>query len=115
MDLTNIKQGDTLWYVEAWGYSGPPPSDSVTVEKVGRVWLTLAGGRRVDRKTGQIELSGFEYGSGAIYRDEREYLANVALGEEWRKFVGCLPKFAAPKRMTLDKIKRIKEIINENT
>ena len=115
MDLTKLKPGDTLWHVEAGHYSGIPPGVSVTVEKVGRAWLTLVGGLRVYRKTGQVEPSGFGYGSGAIYRDEREYLANVALGEAWREFAGCLPRFTAPEGMTLEKIKRIKEIMDENT
>lgn len=112
MDLTDIKPGDTLWYVEI--SHERLPGVNVTVEKVGRVWLTLIGGRRVNRQTAEVEYSGIGHGTpGHVYRDQSEYVAKLNLVSGWAKFVNVLNHYVVPVGMTAEKIQRMRDILDD--
>lgn len=112
MDLTDLKPGDTLWYVET--SHERVPGVNVTVKKLGRIWLTLIGGRRVNRQTGHVEISNVGYGTpGHIYRDQSEYVTKLDLISGWAKFVYGLNHYVVPPGMTAEKIQRMKDILDD--
>lgn len=86
--MRELQVGDTLWLVEE-----RRQPRQVRVEKIGRVWLTLSDGRRVDRRTLRPETSAF---ATSCFRTLEEYEEQTKLSRFWRLFRYALDYKPAP-------------------
>ena len=80
----------------------------ITIEKVGRKWLTMDYGARVDKET--LEVDGGQYSSPAkCYLTKCEYTNKIKKDAIWIKVVGRWP-YNTPD-ISLEKMVRIAEIL----
>lgn len=87
-----MQVGQKLWWVPSARYG--MSEQEVTVEKIGRKWATLAGGRyRIDIKT--LRADGGDYCCpGNCYIDKDAFLAEREIKRLWDKlktFLGFQP------------------------
>jgi hypothetical protein len=81
-EVNNIIAGDRLYFVPGRYRTGRTP-EWITVEKVGRRWITFTMGARM--AVGSVEIDGGGYASpGRVYRTEAEYEAERQRAEAWR-------------------------------
>lgn len=105
----NYTVGQKLWYVPTdhrWGRQA-----EVTVTRVGRKWVELDSGRRVE--IGKTHVDGGNYSSpGSLYESKEVYEASEALKEAWWELKRKMDNIrATPSHMTLEKISQIEKIV----
>lgn len=106
--MSDYKVGDYLWFVPS-GRAGS--SHSVKIVTVGRKWLTLDDGRRVDKVT--LVADGKGYSSpGTCYQSQKFYEDGVALYDAWSDFVDKVRyQNRARPGVTLDIIKQARSLL----
>jgi len=98
------KVGDKLWWV---GSDNRRTQREVTVEKVGRVWLTLSNGIRVDKVTLLAEPQNYGYSTpGTCWLSKDAYEHCARLERAWNELKGKLrDSWSVPDDVTLEDIK----------
>src|SRR5215467_6214163 len=97
--MNTFTVGQQLWYVPSRKYARP---EYVEVEKIGRVWITLRGGDRIDRQT--LLADGRGYASpGQCYFSKEDYEREVALDTAWGSLRRAIDR-GRPKHLTLEQI-----------
>jgi hypothetical protein len=101
--------GMEVFYVPSSHRRGNPYS--VTIAKVGKKWVTLAGHfGRFDIAT--WELDGGNYSSpGTCYPSEEEYNAQQLLSTTWREFKEKVKYRHVPDSVTVEKIWQAADIL----
>lgn len=88
------------------------PGRLVTIEKIGRKWLTIDRGRRVDKETLYIDSGGYAP-QGRCWLSEEDYNQYTALHKTWQTFrdrvVEC--RYRGPDGMTVEKINQASAIL----
>jgi hypothetical protein len=104
--------GQTLWFVYYKGYSSSPrPDCEVTITKVGREWLTLSSGHRVDKHT--LIADGKGYSSpGRCYLSREIYEKRVATLKAWRDFSSTIDPRNPPDLASLESIAQAMRLLN---
>lgn len=77
-----VKVGDSLWYNPSDRQRGTD-CGWIKIHKVGRKWITLINGVRVDRRT----MITDEWPAGKCYLSEEACLADVRMNMLWKQFV----------------------------
>jgi hypothetical protein len=105
--------GQTLWFVYSHNYGNLPRSNcEVTITKVGREWLTLSSGHRIDKHT--LEVDGEGYASpGRCYLSRKKHEEEIAVVLEWKKFLRFLQAkgYRAPGGATVESIAQAMRIL----
>lgn len=99
-----FKVGQTLWYVPRWNGN----SREVTIQKVGRVWLTLSNGERCDMK---LMVNGNQSPNGRVYLSREAYEAEQALRKAWSAFAMLVRGHRQPDGVTIEKIKQASALL----
>lgn len=100
--------GQRLWF--ATRSERLRPSREVTVEKVGRKWVQLSSGMRVER--GQCDCDGAGYASpGTLWRSREAYERYLALRGQWIKLIQDLRWKRVPYDMTLERIEQARKLL----
>lgn len=99
--------GQQLYYVPARFYQRhmtPVPGSDVTVTKIGRKWVDLSNGYRIDKITMLADGKGYQ-SPGRAWLSQQIYEDRLAVCNEWNKFHKSLrDSYNAPDDMTLDRI-----------
>jgi hypothetical protein len=100
--MSEYKTGQTFWWVSN---NNARTQSEVTVEKVGRVWLTLSNGQRVDKLT--LKADGGSWASpGTCWPSKAEYDETVRLRTAWMSLRKQLnDSWEAPNNVTVEDIK----------
>jgi len=105
--------GQTLWFVYNNTYSNRLRLDcEVTITKVGRAWLTLSSGHRIDKHT--LEVDGKGYASdGRCYLSREKHEEEIAVAQEWKKFLRFLQAkgYRVPNGATVESIAQAMRIL----
>ncbi|MFE6494104.1 hypothetical protein [Streptomyces sp. NPDC057748] len=112
-DLTDVKAGDTLILTESYRRGSIPRE--VTVTKVGRVYLYIAGHREAFSRADGVVND--RYGHDRV-RTPGQYAADVERVELMRRLhaAGIERRHDTPaRRLSDDAIRRILEIVEEET
>jgi hypothetical protein len=65
---SSVVVGQMIWWVSTRGRVSPELGEWVSVEKVGRIWITLSNGLRINRENLVVEPSNSGYScSGKAY------------------------------------------------
>ena len=98
----NIKPGDTLYVVR-----NRREARNIRVGKVGRKWITLDIGDRVDLET--LAIDGGDYTSpGQCYLSLEHYKHEQRRAVAWRDLCNCVNRFdRPPSRLTTEAIERV--------
>ena len=100
--MSEYKVGDKLWWV---GSDNRRTQREVTVEKVGRVWLTLSNGHRVDKVTLKADAGGF-VSPGTCWLRKEAYEHCVRLELAWGSLQRKVREtWSIPDDVTLEDIK----------
>jgi hypothetical protein len=96
-----MKVGDQLWYVPAKRHGDP---SYVTVDKVGRKWLSLSNMERVDAESLIADGKGYNSPGAAYHSREAWEMANQ-LRDAWGRFQALARKhWAVPDGVTINQI-----------
>lgn len=99
---TEYKVGDKFWWVSS---DNKRTQREVTVEKVGRAWLTLSNGHRVDKVTLKADAGGYN-SPGTCWLSKEEYERSVRLQVAWTTLSRKLrDSWGVPDNVTLEDIK----------
>jgi hypothetical protein len=99
---TEYKVGDKLWWVSS---DNKRTQREVTVEKVGRVWLTLSNHHRVDKVTLKADAGGFT-SPGTCWLSKEAYEHCVRLELAWGSLQRKVREtWSVPDDVTLEDIK----------
>lgn len=101
--------GQKLWFAPTQKWLGKPRE--VTIEKVGRKWLTLSNAYRVS--VDDLTIDGGNASSpGRCYLSEQEHRDAVELDEAWRKFGHkVFNRYVVPDGVTVEMIKQIRVML----
>jgi hypothetical protein len=80
--MSDFQVGQKLWYVPSRRHSQP---EWVTIEKVGRKWLSVGGRLRLDAETLHADAGGHS-SPGRAYVSEEAHAAAVRIAQKWREF-----------------------------
>lgn len=107
--MIEYKVGQTLWYYPSH-YANSRKGFEVTVESVGRKWVRLSSGMRVEKSSRVVD--GGEYSSpGELWLDEEEHQKHQELSSTWRAFLAGMSWHQLPKGLTLEKIEAMKKLL----
>jgi hypothetical protein len=96
------KVGDKFWWV---GSDNKRTQREVIVEKVGRVWLTLSNGHRVDKVTFKADAAGY-ISPGTCWVSKKAYEHCTRLDRAWGALRRAVDnKWHMPDDVTLEDIK----------
>jgi hypothetical protein len=96
------KVGDKLWWV---GSDNKRTQREVTVEKVGRVWLTLSNNHRVDKVTFKADAGSWT-SPGTCWLSKEAYEHCARLEQSWGALRRAVDnKWHMPDNVTLEDIK----------
>jgi len=99
---TEYKVGQKLWWASSYNRQ---IQREVTVEKVGRVWLTLSNGTRVDKVTLKADADGFT-SPGTYWLSKEAYEHCVRLELAWGSLQRKVREtWSVPDDVTLEDIK----------
>lgn len=101
--MSEYKTGQTFWWVSS---NNSRTQKEVTLEKVGRVWLTLSNGHRVDKLT--LKAFAGEWTSpGTCWPSKAEYDKTVRLQTAWESLRRqlCNSWGGVPNNVTVEDIK----------
>ena len=103
------KVGQTFWWVSS---NNSRTQGEVSIVKVGRVWLTLSNGNRVDKKT--METYSGEYVSpGSCWPSKEHFEEHLRFSRMWNSFRSAVSNtWTIPKNVTLEHIKEAASLIN---
>lgn len=103
-----LSVGDCLFYV---ANDNRRSTSHVSVEKIGRKWVTLSNYVRVDIST--LAADGGDYMSpGTAYRTEKEYRDRLAVREAWASLNRHLGRmYSMPDGMTVEKMDQIADLL----
>jgi hypothetical protein len=82
LDRAPYQVGQKLWYVPNRRYSQP---EWVTIEKVGRKWLSVGRRLRLDAETLQADGGGYS-SPGRAYLTQEEHSTAVRIAAKWSEF-----------------------------
>lgn len=106
------EEGQTI-YVEWKNYcrvrENLEPSP-IKVLKIGRQWVHLERGYRVNKNSIYIDGAGYS-SPGTIYESIEAWKETLALSEAWRDFSSMVDKFNPPEGMTVEKIKAAMDLL----
>jgi hypothetical protein len=106
--MTDLKVGQTLWYVPNNYGRHPQQGRTVTVEKVGRKWAYIDHNERVDIKT--MWVDGGQYSSpGKCYPSKEAYDNMVACQTEWSGLIDWMNR--RDPTVSLDVLYEVKRIL----
>lgn len=102
--MTEFNVGQTLYYVPERGNNR-----LITIEKVGRVWMTSSnlGRMRINKKT--LCIDGGEYASpGKCWISESDYHQHNELSSAWQDLRYRMEnyRYTLPDEITVDKIRQ---------
>jgi hypothetical protein len=96
------KVGDKLWWVSNGNI---PAQKEVTIEKVGRVWLTLSNRHRVDKVTFKADVAGYT-SPGTCWLSKEAYEHCARLAKSWSLLRSAVSnRWNVPDDVTLEDIK----------
>jgi len=102
----HLKPGDTLVVVGRWQGSNPKPA-LVTVEKVGRKWITMRSGYRA--RVDNLEDAGQSH---TFYLSMEEYRQERDLEIAWNRLRSRVSQsYTAPLGMTQERIEQVVRLI----
>lgn len=104
--------GQKLWLVPVrWSRIGKAGDDGkeVTVISVGRKWIGLDNGKRVDAKTLKVEMRGYS-DTDRCYPSRENYRHEYELNQEWEWLRHMIP-ISRPPGITLDSIQLIASVL----
>lgn len=100
--MNEYKVGDKLWWVSS---NNNRTQREVTVEKVGRQWLTLSNRHRVDKATLKADAGGFA-SPGTCWLSKEAYEHCVRLELAWGSLQRKVREtWSVPDNVTLEDIK----------
>ena len=101
--------GQKLWFAPTQKWLGKPRE--VTIEKVGRKWLTLSNTYRVS--VDDLTIDGGNASSpGRCYLSEEEHHNAIELAEAWRELGHkVFNRYVVPKGVTVETIERVKVML----
>jgi hypothetical protein len=103
------KVGQTFWWVSS---NNARTQGEVSIVKVGRVWLTLSNGHRVDKKT-MVTYSGEYVSPGSCWPSKEHFEQHLRLSRMWTYFRSAVSNTCTiPKNVTRENIKEAASLIN---
>jgi hypothetical protein len=104
--------GQTLWFVYYNSYSNSPrPGCEVTITKIGRKWIGLNNGHRVDKHT--LYADGRGYSSpGRCYPSREHHETQVEIRKAWRDFSNSIDPRNPPDGASLESIAQAIRLLN---
>jgi hypothetical protein len=103
--------GQTLWFVYNNYGNRSRLNSEVTITKVGREWLTLSSGRRINKHT--LEVDGKGYASpGRCYLSREIYEKRMATLKAWRDFSSSIDPRNPPDGVELESIAQAMRLLN---
>jgi hypothetical protein len=109
--MMGYKVGQPLWF-KYDGYSSRSGVDQeVAITKIGRSWIYLNNGHRVDKET--LIADGKGYSSpGKCYLSRMEYEYEKAINKEWSSLRRILDVYYKPPRcVTKESIQQARELL----
>lgn len=99
---TEYKVGHKFWWV---GSDNKRTQSEVTVTKVGRAWLTLSNGHRVDKTTLVADAGEFT-SPGHCWESKSAFDGHASIAKAWSALQREVQlSLSVPKNVTLDDIK----------
>lgn len=106
------KVGDKLWFQSHVRYKN---SREVTVITVGRKWITLDNGFRINRETWTIDCGGY-IAPGKMYRTQEEADAQIARTQRWVSiFRYICDRYNRPEHITDDDLATLERVLQIDT
>lgn len=103
--MSELKVGQTLWFVNSQyrNANEAGKGSEVTVEKVGRVWVQLSNGHRIDKES-MVADGGIYSSPGVCYLTEGDHKARLELCAVWRAFAEKISPHKVPDGLTIEDI-----------
>ncbi len=108
----SVRTGDSLWLAYSRNsWNSTRGLKEVTVNKIGRAWITCSDGTRVSRE--DMTIDGGEYSSpGSAYRSASEYEEEISLNKAWMSLQDELRRAHRPADgVTVQDIAKVLEIL----
>lgn len=103
-DAIDYRPGVVLWFRHV-----ARGGNEVTVKTVGRRWVSLTNGMRVE--IGSRQVDGGDYSSpGMLWRSRQEYEEAMALLAQWIAFQQRLTH-QVPEGLTVEKLEAVRELL----
>lgn len=100
--------GDTLWWVPAPRYG---VAMEVSVTKVGRKWVTLDNGHRIDLETWTADGGNF-MSPGTCWLSREAWERNTVLVQSWERLRRDASNLWRPPRdMTVERIAQVRDLL----
>jgi len=104
--------GQNLWWVYENSYSNSPrPGCEVAITKIGRKWIDLDNGHRVDKHTFYADGRGYS-SPGRCYLSREIYEKRVATLKAWRDFSSTIDPRNPPDLASLESIAQAMRLLN---
>lgn len=106
--MTEFTVGQELYYVPD-KYGNPR---SVTITKVGRLWLEIGSGYpRIKKDTMAVDGRGYSP-PGSVYLSKADHDMKMTLSSAWSKFTRAVrPVYQAPVGTTVENIEKAQELL----
>lgn len=86
----------------------------IKIQKIGRKWLTMEDGDRVDKNTMYIDGGKFS-SPGRAYMSEEDYQLETQKNEAWEKLRSLIRSRCTPEHLKIKHIEFMVNLINGNT
>ncbi len=106
--MTEFNVGQKLWWVWSDPRTGDPKS--VTIEKVGRKWITLSNGHRIDKESMRADGDGYA-SPGCCYMSETEYQVAKMRAFLWSDLRRKVEFGAVPNGVTIADIREAARLL----
>ena len=107
--MTNFAVGQEMWFYDNYSQVR---SRMVTIEKVGRKWITLSNHERICKETLVADHNGFR-SAGKAYLCKADCEAEINIKKDWssiRKYFDG--QYSKPSGFTIEDIYAIQQIID---
>ena len=110
MHKIDYKKDQVLWYQPSSSHRHNFSGHTVTVTTVGRKWVQLSDGHRVEM--GQVSVDGGQYSSpGRLWPSKEACEAYRELCISWEDFSSRVSRGAPPEGLTLDQLKQARALL----
>lgn len=119
-NTTTYAVGQSLYWESSPGYSGRSSgrNGDVTITKVGRKWLELSNGYRVDKATLFADPGNYSP-PGRCFVDKEKRLAEHAKQDAWnelhRRIAALTSRGRAPQQISMASIQQILVLLDESS
>jgi hypothetical protein len=105
----DFQVGQTVIFVGAHRHNAGAKEMKIT--KIGRKWLSLENGYRVDRETLAADGAGY-VSPGRAYVTREEYEAKLALENEWEGLCKVIRSSYSPTTSNIQAVREAKRLLN---